>query len=322
MPKVFVTGIIPDVGIELLKHNGFEVDVNKSGIDLNNRELKKALEEYDAIIPFVGDKLDKDTLNSASKNLKVIANYAVGFDNIDLPVAKEKGIIVCNTPGVANESVAEHVFALVFACNKSLIPADRFVREGKYKRWDPNLFLSHQVWGQTIGIIGLGRIGTFVGQIAYGGFRMNVMYFDIKRAEDFELICEARYATVDEILQEADIVTLHVPLTEKTKHMISSDQFKKMKKTAILINTSRGPVVEEGALVEALRQKQIAAAGLDVFEFEPTISKGLLELENVVVTPHVASATYETRDTMSRIAAQNVIDVFSGKEPQGLVKLP
>ncbi len=322
MPRVFITGVIPDVGISALHQKGFTVDINKTGKDLSASELKKAFEEYDAIIPFVNNKIDRDLIKSASSNLKVIANYAVGFDNIDVTAANEKGIVVCNTPGVANESVAEHVFALIFACNKSIIPADKFVRDGKYKRWDPNLFLSHQVWGQTIGIIGLGRIGTFVGQIAYGGFRMNVLYYDIKRAEDFELICEARYAAVNDILKEADIVTLHVPLNEKTQHMIGRDELRNMKKTAILINTSRGPVVEEKALVWALKEKVIAAAGLDVFEFEPVISKELLELDNVVVTPHVASATYETRETMSRIVAQNIIDVFEGGTPQGLVKLP
>lgn len=321
MPKVFVTGIVSENGLNLLRQKGFSIDINNSSEDLTAGELKKIFGEYDAIISMVNNKLDSEVVNSASSKLKIISNYAVGYDNIDLAAAKQKGIIVTNTPGVANESVAEHVFALIFACNKSIINADRFVREGKYQRWDPNLFLSHQVWGQTIGIIGLGRIGTFVGQIAYGGFRMNVLYFDMKHAEDFELICEARYATVAEILEQADIVTLHVPLTDKTMHMIGRGELKKMKNSAILINTSRGPVVEEEALVWALKQKEIAAAGLDVFEFEPKISKELLTLENVVVTPHIASATYETRNTMSKIAAQNIIDVFEGKEPTGLVRV-
>lgn len=320
MPKVFVTGLIAENGLHLLRQKGFTIEVNKSGKDLSAGELKKIFGEYDAVISMVNNKLDGEIIGSASASLKLISNYAVGVDNIDVAAAKQKGIIVTNTPGVASESVAEHVFALIFACSKSLIPADRFVRDGKYVRWDPNLFLSHQTWGQTIGIIGLGRIGTFVGQIAYGGFRMNVMYFDMRRAEDFELICEARYGTIDEILKEADIISLHVPLTEKTRHMIGRSELKKMKNSAILINTSRGPVVEEEALVSALKEKEIAAAGLDVFEFEPKISKELLRQDNVVVTPHVASATYETREAMSKIAAQNIIDVFDGKEPMGLVR--
>ncbi len=320
MPKVFVTGRIAENGLHLLRQKGFTVEVHKSTDDLTDSELKKVFSEYDAVISMVNNKLDGEIIGRASANLKIISNYAVGVDNIDVEAAKQKGIIVTNTPGVANESVAEHVFALIFACSKSIIGADKFVREGKYQKWDPNLYLSHQTWGQTIGIIGLGRIGTFVGQIAYGGFRMKVMYFDMRRAEDFELICEARYGTVDEILREADIVTLHVPLTDKTRHMIGRDELKKMKDSAILINTSRGPVVEEEALVWALKEKEIAAAGLDVFEFEPKISKELLKLDNVVVTPHIASATYETREQMSKIAAQNIIDVFDGKEPVGLVR--
>ncbi len=320
MPKVFVTGLIAENGLHILRQKGFTIEVNKSGKDLSAVELKKVFGEHDAVISMVNNKLDGEIIGSASTNFKIISNYAVGVDNIDVEAAKQKGIIVTNTPGVANESVAEHVFALIFACSKSIIGADKFVREGKYQKWDPNLYLSHQTWGQTIGIIGLGRIGTFVGQIAYGGFRMKVMYFDVRRAEDFELICEARYGTVDEILREADIVTLHVPLTDKTRHMIGRDELKKMKDSAILINTSRGPVVEEEALVWALKEKEIAAAGLDVFEFEPKISKELLKLDNVVVTPHIASATFETREAMSKIAAQNIIDVFEGKEPIGLVR--
>ncbi len=320
MPKVFITGLVAENGLHLLRQKGFSAEVHKSANDLTDLELRKILSEYDAIISMVNNKLDSEIIGRASAKLKIISNYAVGVDNIDVGAAKQKGIIVTNTPGVANESVAEHVFALIFACSKSIIGADRFVREGKYQKWDPNLFLSHQAWGQTIGIIGLGRIGTFVGQIAYGGFRMKVMYFDVRRAEDFELICEARYGTVDEILKEADIVTLHVPLTDKTRHMIGRNELKKMKNSAILINTSRGPVVEEEALVWALKEKEIAAAGLDVFEFEPKISKDLLKLDNVVVTPHIASATYETREQMSKIAAQNIIDVFEGKEPMGLVR--
>lgn len=320
MPKIFITGPIAENGLHILRQKGFSIEVNKSTNDLGDSELKKVFSEYDAIISMVNNTLDSEIIGRASANLKIISNYAVGVDNIDVSAAKQKGIIVTNTPGVANESVAEHVFALIFACSKSIIGADKFVREGKYQKWDPNLFLSHQTWGQTIGVIGLGRIGTFVGQIAYGGFRMKVMYFDVRRAEDFELICEARYGTVDEILKEADVVTLHVPLTDKTRHMIGREELKKMKNSAILINTSRGPVVEEEALVWALQKKEIAAAGLDVFEFEPKISKELLKLENVVVTPHVASATYETREAMSKIAAQNIVDVFEGKEPMGLVR--
>ena len=320
MPKVYITGKIQDNGIELLKRKGLKVDLNLTGKDLTQEELKDIFSNYDALVTMPANKVDGELLFTASKNLKVIANYAVGFDNIDTEAAKKRGIIVCNTPGVANESVAEHTFAMIFALNKQLRIADRFVREGNFKHWDPNAFLSHQLWGQTIGIIGLGRIGTFVGQIAYGGFRMRILYHDISRSEDFELLCEARYTDIKSLLNLSDIVTLHVPLTADTRGMISTTEFKLMKKSAILINTSRGPVVDEKALIWALKEKEIAAAGLDVYEHEPEISAELIKLSNVILTPHTASATFETREKMSEIVAKNIIDVFEGEEPAGLVK--
>ena len=320
MPKVYIAGKIQDNGIELLKRKGFKVDLNLTGKDLTREELKDIFSNYEAIISMPANNVDGDLLSTASKKLKVIANYAVGFDNIDAKAAKKRAIIVCNTPGVANESVAEHTFAMIFALNKQLKVADRFVREGNFKHWDPNAFLSHQLWGQTIGIIGLGRIGTFVGQIAYGGFRMRILYHDISRSEDFELLCEARYTDIKSLLNLSDIVTLHVPLTADTRGMISTTEFELMKKSAILINTSRGAVVDEKALIWALKEKEIAAAGLDVYEHEPEISAELIKLSNVILTPHTASATFETREKMSEIVAKNIIDVFEGEEPAGLVK--
>lgn len=321
MPRVFICHPIPDIGIRMLTNKGFKVQSAKDANELTEADLSKALSEYDAVITLITNKISDKIISCASGKLKVIANYAVGYDNIDVAAANLRGIAVCNTPGVASESVAEHTFSLILALNKMLFEQDEYTRRGKYKKWDPDLYLSHQVWGQTIGIIGLGRIGTFVGQIAYGGFRMKILYFDVKRAEDFELIYEAQYKSVDEILKEADIVSLHVPLSEKTKHLISKNQFKLMKKSAYLINTARGPIIDEKALVWALKEKLIAGTGLDVYENEPDFSKELTKMTNVILTPHTASATFETRDQMARISAQNVIDVFEGKEPQGLVKL-
>ena len=319
MPSIYITGKIAQSGITLLESRGFEVNVNTSEVDLNSAQLKEIFSKYDAVVTMINNKIDKEILSSASKNLKIIANYAVGYDNIDISAASQKNIVVCNTPGVASESVAEYTFALITSLNKHLFAADQFVRTGKFTKFDPDLFLSKQLWGQTIGIIGLGRIGTFVGQIAYGGFRMKVLYFDVKPAEDFELLCEAKFSDVETILKESDVVTLHVPLTGKTKHLISKNEFKMMRKSAILVNTCRGPVVDEEALVWALSENEIAGCGLDVFEHEPQISKELMTKENVILTPHTASATYETREKMSAITAQNIIDVFGGKEPFGLV---
>ncbi len=321
MPKVYIIPKIKENGIELLKSKGFQIVLNDSGDALSKDDFKKIFSEYDAILTTLTDKIDEGIIESCGKNLKIISNYAVGYDNIDIEAAKKRGITVANTPGVASESVAEHAFAMILCLNKQIRSADEFVRSGKFTKWDPNAFLSAQVWGQTMGIIGLGRIGTFVGQIAYGGLKMNILYNDLVRSEDFELLCEANFASVDEILKNADIVTLHVPLTPKTKHLIGMSELKKMKKTAILINTARGPVVNENALVWALKQGEIAACGLDVFEHEPKVGKELLTMDNVILTPHNASGTIETREKMSKIAAQNIIDVFEGKEPVGLVKL-
>ena len=320
MPKVYICDLIEESGIRLLSQYGFEVEINRSGKGLNFEELKPIFSAYDAVVTMVYNQVDANLIKSASTKLKIIANYAVGYDNIDLKAALSKNIAVANTPGVASESVAEHAFSLICALNKNLLEANTFTRAGKFTRFDPNLFLSRQLWGQTIGIIGLGRIGMFVGQIAYGGFKMKVIYYDVKRAEDFELVCDAEYCQVEYILKHADIVSLHVPLLPSTHHLISRRQLKMMKNSAILINTSRGPVVDEKALVWALREKEIAGAGLDVFEHEPNISRELFAFDNVILTPHIASATIETRQKMSQITAQNIIDVFKGKEPAGLVK--
>lgn len=321
MPSVYITSVIPKECAQMLQSKGFDVQVNGQNHDLTKKELMDVFSKYDAVITLMTNRIDKDVLSTASKKLKAVANYAVGYDNIDLAFAARKNIKVCNTPSVASEAVAEHTFLLIFACAKRLIEADKFVRLGKYQRWDPMSFLSNQIWGKTIGIIGLGKIGTFVAQIAYGGLRMKILYFDSSRSEDFELLTEATYCRVDEILKESDIVTLHVPLTAKTHHLISKKEFKIMKKTAILVNTARGAIVNEEDLIWALKNKEIAAAGLDVFEHEPHIAHDLTILDNVVLTPHIASATVETRLSMAKITAQNIIDIFEGKEPFGLVKV-
>lgn len=318
MFKVFITGQIEENGVALLKKKGFKVD-GLSKNPVSEAQLKEVFAAYDAVITMVCDKVDEGLLSHASAKLRIIANYGVGFDNIDVLYAKRRGIVVANTPGVAGESVAEHTFALILACSKHLIEADRFVRQGHYHRWDPKAFLSPQIWGKTLGIIGLGRIGTYVGHIAFGGFKMKVLYSDMVRSEDFEMLTEAKFVPMETLLSQADIVSLHAPLTPQTKHMIGREQFKKMKNEAIFINTARGPIVDEKALIWALKEKEIAAAGLDVYENEAQIPADLKALSAVVLTPHTASATFETREQMSEIAAQNIVDVFSGKTPFGLV---
>src|SRR3989344_483419 len=299
MRTVYICDVIEENGINLLRAKDFNVEINKSGKDLSPDQLKEIFGKYDAVISMVYNKIDQKLIKLASGKLKIIANYAVGYDNIDIEAAMKKKIVVANTPGVASESVAEYTFSLIFALTKHLFSADRFIRSGKFAKFDPNLFLSRQLWGQTIGIIGLGRIGTFVAQIAYSGLRMKILYSEPQRAEDFDLLYEAQFLPIEDILKSADIVSLHVPLTPLTVHLIGRRELKLMKKSAILINTARGRIVDEEALIWALREREIAGAGLDVFEYEPQISGELMRLSNVIMTPHIASATYETRGKKS-----------------------
>ena len=321
MPTVYITSKIPKIASDLLINSGFKVDINNSGQNLTKIQLKDVLSKYDGILTLMTDKIDEDVLNSTSPKLKIIANFAVGFDNIDVLSAKRRGIVVTNTPGVAGESIAEHTFALILACAKQIVAADRYTRSGKYRKWDPLGFLTLTITGKTIGIIGLGRAGTFVAHVAYEGFKMNILYFDISRSEDLEILTRAKFTTLDFLLKHPDIVTLHIPLTPKTHHLIGKEQLGLMKNRAILINTARGAVVDEEALIFALKNQQIAAAGLDVFEHEPNISQELKMFDNVVLTPHMASATFECREAMARIAAENIIDVFEGRTPLGVIKL-
>ena len=315
--KVFVTRPIPENGLKLLKEK-FEVVVGSNQI-LPKGELIQKAKGFDAIITLLTDKIDGEVLDGLGKQLKIVANYAVGFDNIDLPAAKQRNIYVTNTPGILTEAVAEHTFALILAVSRKIVASDKFVREGHYTQWEPMLLLGKQLWQQTIGIVGLGRIGSYVARISTG-FRMRIIYYDIKRNSEFESSFNASFKELPELLKEADIVSIHVPLSEETKHLIGSEQLSLMKKDAILVNTSRGSVVDEAALVKALSEKKIYGAGLDVFENEPRLSPGLTELDNVILTPHTASATIEAREAMSEIAAKNVIEALEGKTPPNIVQ--
>ena len=320
MAKVYVTRSISEEGIELLKKKSFQVDINPEDKVLSKDELKRAIVGYDGLLCLLTDKIDGEVLDAAGKQLKIVANYAVGYDNIDVKAANERKVFVTNTPGVLTEAVAEHTFALLMAVAKRIAEADKFVRNGKYTQWEPKGFLGPQVWGKTIGIVGLGRIGSFVAQIAHGGFNMEVLYHDVNKNEEFEMRFSAKYNELLDLLKQSDFVTIHVPLLPETHHLIGAKELGTMKQTAILINTSRGPVVDEGALVEALKSKKITGAGLDVYEHEPDLTPGLADLPNAVLTPHIASATNEARNAMSRIAAENISAALEGKQPPNLVK--
>jgi glyoxylate reductase len=282
----------------------------------------KRVKGVDALLSLLNDKIDEEVFAAAGKNLKIVANYAVGFDNVDLKAAASHHIPITNTPAPeVSETVAEHTFALMLALAHRIVESDSYARAKKYKGWGPNLLLGADVYGKTLGIIGLGRIGEAVAQRAVKGFKMKCVYADMKPNIAFEKEYGATRMPLDQVLQTADFVTLHVPLLPSTRHMISTEQFALMKKTAYLVNTSRGPVVDEKALERALATKRIAGAALDVFECEPETDCDLtdkLELKNFsndILTPHTASATIEARQAMSRVAAENIIAVLSGKAP-------
>jgi len=320
--KVFVTRMIPDEGIKALKKKGYRVDVYKEDKVISKKELMKRVKGVDALLSLLTDTIDDQVLKAAGPQLKIVANYAVGFDNIDLAAAKKRGIPVTNTPAdEVSESVAEHAFTLMLGLAHRVVESDKYARAEKYKGWAPQLLLGTDLHGKTLGIVGLGRIGEAVARRAVKGFGMKCMYSDLKRNPSFEKKFDAKKKTLTAILKEADFITLHVPLLKSTRHMISTKELKTMKKTAFLVNTSRGPVVDEKALLKALKAGEIAGAGIDVFECEPAIDCDIrddLELkkfENVILTPHTASATIEARQAMSLLAAKNIIAVLSGKRP-------
>ena len=316
MFKVYVTRMIPEEGIELLKKY-CEVEINPEDRPLKREELLDVIKDKDAVVTQLNEKVDAEFFDSA-KNLKIVANYAVGFDNIGLKEATKRKIYVTNTPDVLTNATAELAWALLFAAARRVIEADKFTREGKFTGWAPNLFLGKAVTGKTLGVIGAGRIGQAFAKMSKG-FDMKILYTANTPKEEFEKETGAKYVDLETLLKESDFVSLHVPLTPHTRHLIGEKELKLMKKTAILINTARGPVVDEKALVNALKNKDIYAAGLDVYEKEPEITEELKALDNVVILPHIGSATDEARRDMAVLVAQNIIDVIEGRTPRTLV---
>jgi glyoxylate reductase len=315
--SVYVTRMIPQENIdELRKH--FDVDINLEDRALTKAELMQKAKGRDAIVSLLTDTIDGELLDAAGPQCKIVANFAVGFNNFDVAAATKRGVILTNTPGVLDDATATHTFALLLATARRLAEADKFVRVGKWKGWAPMFFLGMDVDRRTLGIAGMGRIGSNVARKAKG-FNMKIIYSDVRRNAEVEKELGATYVDKETLLKESDFLTLHVALMPETRHYIGEKELKLMKKTAILINASRGPVVDEKALLKALQEKQIWAAGLDVFENEPEIVDGLTKLDNVLVVPHIASATTETRINMGRIAVNNVIKVLSGQLPDTCV---
>jgi glyoxylate reductase len=322
MAKIYVTRKIPEAGIKKLEEVGHNVMVSEKDGVLTKEELISTIKDqgYDAVLCLLTDKIDADVFDAAGEQCKIFANYAVGYDNVDVVAAKERNIIITNTPGVLTETVAEYTFSLMLAIAHRVSEADSFAKAGKYEGWAPMLLLGNDVSHKTIGIVGLGRIGSRVAHHAVRGFDAKIIYYDVKRNEDFEKEYGAVYkSTVEELLPEADFVSIHVPLLDSTKHLINKEKLELMKSTAYLVNTSRGPVIDEKALTEALENKVIRGAAIDVFEKEPAIEEELKKLENVIITPHIASGTEETRSKMSELAAENIIAALSGKTAPNMV---
>jgi len=314
--KIFVTRKIPQQGLELLrKHHSIEV--NPHNRVLTKKEIIKGLKDKDGLLCLLTDPIDEEVINSEPK-LKMIASYAVGYNNIDLKVATKRKIPVSNTPGVLTDATAEMAWALLFSVARRIVEADKFTRDKEFKGWDPMLMHGQGVTNKTLGIIGAGRIGTAFA-LKSKGFEMNVLYTSNKRSSVLEKNLNARKVELTYLLKNSDFVSIHVPLNESTHHLIGETELKMMKKTAILINTSRGPVVCEKALIKSLKNKWIFGAGLDVYEFEPKVNEELIKLDNVVLQPHSASATTESRTNMAIMAAENMISGLKGEKPPNCV---
>ena len=319
MAKIFVTRKIPGKALEELLNSGHEVSISDQDRPLSEEELLEKARGVEALLTLLTDRVNGDVMDAIGPQLKIVANYAVGFDNINIKAATDRGVVVTNTPSdEVNEAVAEHTWALILALARRIVEADEAVRRGAYKGWEPAIFLGRTLKGKTLGIIGLGRIGSKVARRA-SGFEMRVLYNKRKRDELLEKQLGTEFADLETLLSQSDFITLHVPLTEQTRRMINRETIAKMKKGAYLINTARGPVVEEHALVEALRQGHLAGAALDVFENEPNVNPELIGMENVILTPHIASATWEVREKMGQQAVRSILDVLAGKKPQNLV---
>lgn len=311
-----------DDAVAILKKAGHKVTTLPESSNVPQDELFKASKGKHAVLTLLSSKIAAPFFDAAGPQLKIVANYAVGFDNIDVKEATKRNIVVTNTPSdMVNEAVAEHTFALIMTLSRRIAEAHIFTTHGKYEGWKPDLFLGASLNGKTIGLIGAGRIATSVAERAAKGFGMKVLYSDLNKNEYIEKNFKAKKVQMDALLKQSDFVSLHVPLFPSTHHLISTKQFNMMKKTAYLINTARGPVVDEKAMLVALKSKKIAGVGIDVFECEPAIDCDLtddLELRsftNAVLTPHIASATFEARADMAKIAAKNIVAVLAGKKP-------
>lgn len=307
-PRVLVTRRIPQEALRLLKEH-FALDYYDKSTPIPRKTLLSRVKDKDGLLCILTEKINGELLAAAPK-LKAVATYSVGYDHVDVKACSARGVAVTNTPGVLTETTADFTWALLMAAARRIVEGDRFMRAGKYKAWDPMMLLGGDVHGKTLGIVGFGRIGQAVARRARG-FAMKILYYDTQRLfPEVEKEFDAQYVELDELLAQSDFVTLHAVLDAKTRHLIDDKAFKRMKRSVYLINAARGPIVDEDALVRALKSKRIAGAGLDVYELEPKMAPGLAGLANVVLAPHLASASLETRTRMGLMAAQGLVDVL------------
>lgn len=317
MVKVYIAGPIPEVGLNLLKDQGFEVDMYEGTGIIDKETLKQGVKDADALISLLSTSVDKEVIDAAN-NLKIITNYGAGFNNVDIDYARQQNIDVTNTPKASTNSTAELTFALVLAVARRIPEGDKLCRTTGFDGWAPLFFRGREVSGKTIGIIGLGKIGSAVARRAKA-FDMNILYTGPHQKVDKEREIGAKYVDLETLLKNADFVTINAAYNPSLHHQIDKVQFEMMKPTSYLINASRGPIVHEKALVQALKDKEIEGAALDVFEFEPEINDELKTLDNVVITPHIGNATFESRDMMSKIVANDTISKLNNDQPKFIV---
>lgn len=316
MGRIYITRRIPKPGIDLLIEAGHKVKINPWDRPVSREELLAGVKSADGLLCLLTDRIDRKVMDSA-RNLKVIANYAVGYDNIDVEYARSCGIMVTNTPGVLTNASAELTWALILSVARRVVEADGFLRAGRFRGWAPELFLGMELSGKILGIIGAGRIGTRVAQIS-SGFGLKLLYFDHRPNRVLEEL-GGRRVRLHTLLKGSDIVSIHLPLTPRTHHLIGEAELALMKPSSILVNTARGAIIDERALYSALKAQRIAGAGLDVYEHEPWVSPKLRRLPNVVLLPHLGSATSKTRTEMAVMAAQSIVDALRGRRPKNLV---
>lgn len=310
--KVFITRKIPNAAKEIFKANGIDIKVYSKNNPISKEELIKFGKNADGIISLLTDKIDSEIIDALPK-CKIIANYAVGFNNIDIEYAAKKGIVVTNTPGILTDATADLAMSLLLACARYIPHGDKFMREGKFSGWEPELFLGRELRGKTCGVIGFGRIGQAFAERA-SAFGCKIIYYNRTKKSEVEEKLSAKKVSLKTLMSKSDFISVHLPLNEKTNNLINKEALDLMKTDAIFINTARGEVIDEQYLIKMLKARKVFSAGFDVYEGEPAVNEKLLKLDNVVLAPHTGSATIETRTKMAELAAKNVVNILSGKK--------